>query len=249
MTSETVRRIAEALQGQGVTTADRAPIPPPRTRTAPAQSRDRRSPEWKKAFKDIGGAAMYVCGHAAPVPRSFGDNRGVWPIRIGITTRWEPLETLTGEMDRHHPVHWLGMWFRVWTLSAESASHLAYAVSNAIADTGGANGADEMSDLHREIVRWVHADKLRRGFADVGPEFDLPQISDEAMRRQLKLAPAETQEQDREQHYGIVRAKLELAVHQLAGDLCIQAWDDEGFAAHVLGVADRNAARAVGARR
>lgn len=30
-----------------------------------------------------------------------------------------------------------------------------------------------------------------------------------------------------------LRAKFEIGVHQLAGDHCIQAWDDEGFADHI----------------
>ena len=37
-------------------------------------------------------------------------------------------------------------------------------------------------------------------------------------------------------------------MHHLAGDNCIQAWDDEGFAAHVDGLVMRRAQRAVGGR-
>jgi hypothetical protein len=243
MTSHAVRTIATKL---GLKTADQAPRPAPKPSAAePARTRDRRLPEWWKAFRDLTPAAVYVCGHDAPVPRSFADNRGVWPIKIGITTRWEPLDTLSKEMDRHHAVHWMGMWFRVWTLSGEDAGSLAFLVANAIAaEPAGTQGyPDPVSQLHQEIVRWVRADKLRKGFVDIGSDFDLPAIDGDGIRKRLKMPAPTDQEQHRTQYYEVIRNKLELAVHQLAGDYCIQAWDDEGFAAHVDGLVMRNARR------
>ena len=249
MTSEAVRRIAAEF---GLKTADQVPPPAPkRPMAAPARTRDRRSPEWWKVFRDLTPAAVYISGHDVPVPRSLADNRGVWPIRIGITTRWEPLETLTKEMDRHHPVHWMGMWFRVWTLSGDDAGNLACHVASAIASyelVGTPNSPDHVADLQKEIVRWVRADKLRKGFVDIGSDFDLPTIDGEDIRRRLKMPAPADQEQHRTQYYEVIRNKLELAVHQLAGDHCIQAWDDEAFAAHIEVVAAKRAQRALGGR-
>ena len=86
---------------------------------------------------------------------------------------------------------------------------------------------------------------MRKGFVDIGPDFDLPAIDSDEMRRRLRLAEPTSHGENSAQQYKIIRSKLELAVHQLAGDHCIQAWDDEGFAAHVDGLVLRRAQRAV----
>ena len=200
MTSHAVKTLANKL---GLKTADQVQRPAPKPPAAePAKTRDRRSPEWRKAFSDLTPAAVYVCGHEAPVPRSFADNRGVWPVKIGITTRWEPLDTLSKEMDRHHPVHWMGMWFRTWTLSGEDAGNLAFLVANAIsADPAGTQGyKDPVSQLHQEIVRWVRADKLRKGFVDIGEGFDLPAIDGAEVRKRLNMPQPVDQEEYRAQY-------------------------------------------------
>jgi len=252
-TTARVRQVAEDLAAQGISlkTADQAPRPAPkRPQDDRPRRRAQRSTVWWNAFKDLTPAAVYICGHNAPVPRSFADNRGVWPIKIGITTRWEPLDTLTKEMDRHHPVHWMGLWFRVWTPSGEDAGALAFQVANAIAaEPAGTQGYQgPVSQLHQEIIRWVRADRLRKDFVDIGPDFDLPEIDGDEIRKRLKMPTPADQEQYRAQYYEVIRSKLELAVHHLAGDNCIQAWDDEGFAAHIDGLVMRRAQRAVGER-
>ncbi|KAB2918506.1 MAG: hypothetical protein F9K29_08035 [Hyphomicrobiaceae bacterium] len=247
MTSDAVRRLADKYR---LKTGDQVPQPPPRAETTPAvKRRSRRSPEWTRTFEALQPAAVYIAGYAAPVPRGFADNRGVWPIRIGITTRW--VDSLTKEMDRHQPVHWMGVWFRVWTLSFESAGQLAFAVANSIADMlepGSQGGEDPLSQMHREIVRWVRAEKLRNAFLDLGPDFDLEQINTQAVVRDLALADPQTAEENREQHFRIVRRKFELAIHHLAGDLCIQAWDGEAFDAYIDGLVRQQNARVIGQR-
>lgn len=143
------------------------------------------------------------------------------------------------------------MWFRVWTLSGDDAGYLASCVANAIVghEVARSPGAqDQVADLQKEIVRWVRADKLRKGFVDIGSDFDLPAIDGEDIRKRLKMKPPGDQEQHRTQYHEVIRYKLELAVHQLAGDHRIQAWDDEGFAAHVEAAVAQRAQRALGGR-
>lgn len=82
---------------------------------------------------------------------------------------------------------------------------------------------------------------------DLTPEFDLPSIDTEQLRRRLGMRDPASVAEHRDQRYALVRTKCELGVHQLAGDHCIQACDDEGFAAHIDGLALRYGPRPVGA--
>ncbi len=52
---------------------------------------DCRSSRWserkRRTFARLAPAAVCIAGTEGPVPRTFGDNRGAWPIRVGITER------------------------------------------------------------------------------------------------------------------------------------------------------------------
>jgi hypothetical protein len=219
--------------------------------------RDRRSTEWHRAFTDLAPMALVAHGHLEPVPAGIGDNRVVWPIKLGTSGRWERLDSLSKEVERFHPVFPYRYWFRIWTLSGEAASSLAYALSNAIADRieRPAEPFSESAPIDRLIAYYSRegrvlktGERLRNGYEDIGASFDLPSINSDHIRKGLELGAPQTSAEAREQYYAVIRVKLEIAVHQLAGDNCIQAWDDEGFAAHVDGLVMKRAQRAAGGR-
>jgi hypothetical protein len=247
-TTARVQQVAADLAAQGISmkTADQAPRPAPKPPAVePAKTRDKRSPEWWKAFHDVSPVALTVWGHYAPVPRGFGDNHGVLPVKIGTSGRWVSIEKLGLAGDRFHAQYAYGIWFRVWALDLESANGLAYALTNVLAESiRGRELTHHEQMMAREIRSLQRSEAwLRNGHIDLTPDFDIPFIDTERMRKHLELPKAETQEQAREQHYAVIQGKLEAFAHHLAGDNCIQAWDDEGFAAHVDAMIAKHARR------
>jgi len=114
------------------------------------RSRDRWSERKWGAFRRLAPAAVYVAGTEGPVPRSFGDNRGAWPIRIGVTESWK--DTITPQLERGAPLWWQGVLFRVWTPSEVHAKRLALEVPEFIA---------------------ARVEQLRGAWLDLGVETDL----------------------------------------------------------------------------
>jgi hypothetical protein len=243
-----VKIIRELAMDLGLKTADEIGAPP--------RTRDRRSSDWKAAFQDLAPAAVCIVGHAMPVPATFGDNRGVWPVRVVISSRWEPLSRLTKEEERRHGVHWYGYWFRVWTYPDVAANGLAYLITNAICERAPAPAGGAQAHLQRVVaeidrfVRFVRGDPLRNAHVDLGPDFDMPEMDSRKIAADMGLPEkVGSQAEYRERHYAVVRRKLEIAIHQLAVDNVIQTWDDAGFAEHVGRIAAERAERAAGRRR
>lgn len=106
----------------------------------------------KRRFRLDGYAALYIAGTKEPVAKRIGDNRGAWPISLGITTAWS--DTITKHIDRHSPFWWNGVLFRVWCPTEEHAKMLQRLVSGYM-------------QKHKD------ADPLRKSWFDLGPAFDV----------------------------------------------------------------------------
>jgi hypothetical protein len=208
-----------------------------------AKTRYRRPSDWRDVFSELSPVALTVWGHYAPVPRGFGDNRGALPVKIGTSGQWVTIEKLGSAGERFHPLYAYGIWYRVWTPDLESANALAYALTNILADARRKRELTHHEQLMIQEIRALQRGKawLRNGHIDLTPELDLSFIDTQRMRKHLGLSVPATAAQQTEQRYLILQGKLEAFTHQLAGDLCIQAWDDEGFAAHINGILERRA--------
>ena len=126
----------------------------------------RWSPRKRDTFIRLAPAAVCIAGTEGPVPRTFGDNRGAWPIRVGITERWE--DTSTPGLNSGSPLWWQGVLFRVWTPSREHAKQLGAAVLELVAE---------------------RVEQLRGAWVDLGPETDLALFEVEvyALAERLKI--------------------------------------------------------------
>lgn len=232
-TDERVKRLADQYI---LGTADQVPRPKPKQLPAePAPYRPpgrvRWSDERKEFFKKWGIAALYVAGPDAPIPkppRHIGDNSlWGWPLRIGTTGKTFA-DTVTATADSWAAYHWQGVWFRTWVPTPAHARRLAFLVVNALLPDDGKTPAE--GTIEGEITRWVRAEKARKSWIDVGPDFDL-KIEDDAIERDLGLRPmppGAPDEHVRERRFKVVRRKLELAILNLAAENTIETWTDFG---------------------
>lgn len=118
------------------------------------------APHIKRRFRLEGFAALYIAGTKEPVAKRIGDNRGAWPISLGITTAYS--DTITKHIDRHSPFWWNGVLFRVWCPNEEQAKILQRLVSSYM-------------QKHKD------ADPLRKSWFDLGPAFE-PKKFERAIR-------------------------------------------------------------------
>ncbi|MGH6815519.1 MAG: hypothetical protein ACREC6_07435 [Hyphomicrobiaceae bacterium] len=102
------------------------------------------------AFRRLAPAAVYIAGTEGPVPRRFGDNRGAWPIRIGVTASWKDI--ITPQLEHSAPLWWQGVLFRVWTPDEVHAKRLALEIPEFVA---------------------ARVEQLRGAWLDLGVETDL----------------------------------------------------------------------------
>jgi hypothetical protein len=73
----------------------------------------------KFAFKQLKACAVFVTGTAGFVPKTFGDNKGVWPLRFGPTQSWP--DTISPPLMSASSVHMHMVLFRVWFTSVAHA--------------------------------------------------------------------------------------------------------------------------------
>lgn len=80
----------------------------------------RLSPSERRLIKQAGWTALFVEGYGNPVPRSFGDNQGVWPARVR-STGGDPRQRAR-DADYDNPIHGVYVhsiyWLR-WPVEAE----------------------------------------------------------------------------------------------------------------------------------
>lgn len=236
MTSEAVKALADKYC---LKTGDQVAPPPPKPAAAqdlvaaptapPVVQRVRWSDEKKAAFKAWGLAALYVAGPKAPVPRGIGDNRLGWPLRFGTMRTWE--DPVTRAMDAASPYHWQGIWFRVWTSSPAHVRQLLTLLVDALAPS---ESLEEQQDtMAGEIARWVRAERVKKSWLDVGPDFDLP-MSDRKAEQLLGLPPLPrdaSEARARERRFLVMQHKFKSAVMALATSSAIECWDDDGVEA------------------
>lgn len=105
------------------------------------------TPDLKRRFRLEGFAALYVAGTKDVVAKRVGDNQGSRPITLGVTKSWG--DTITKHIDRHSPLWWNGVLFRIWCESEEHADL-----------------------LHRIVASYLQKyDPLRKSWFDMGPAF------------------------------------------------------------------------------
>ncbi len=101
----------------------------------------------RKRLRHMGFAAVFVEAYHDRVPRTFGDNRGVWPTRIRSTT--DDPDRRVRQGDYEDGVHGRGLIFCYWVSAPEFAQRLS-ARANAILTE--------------------HADQIRHAWHDAVPD-------------------------------------------------------------------------------
>jgi hypothetical protein len=156
----------------------------------------------------------------------MGDNRLGWPLRFGMTERWD--DTITPIMDTASPYHWQGVWFRVWAPTRPRARELLSFLVDALSPSESFES--QPGTLEDEIRRFIRSDPARHAWHDVGPDFDLP-MPDRKVEALLGLSPLgrnATTLQVRERRFLLIRHKFKAAIIDLATRHAIETWDDDG---------------------
>lgn len=100
--------------------------------------RPRASRAAKAAEAELGYHAVCLIGYSEPVPRSFGDNRGAWPVKI--TTSKKPRDAAK-RSDLEQPLHELVVLDFVQVESEEHARLLKAALDELLLGTSDDNRA------------------------------------------------------------------------------------------------------------
>lgn len=101
----------------------------------------RLTDEQRLAFKECRMCALWVAGNLdGPEPRYMGDNRGAWPVDMGLTQRWSGL-TEDHQFDGSDPNEKRGVVLRFWCDSYDIADRLQCAVYRHLKDTDVADAA------------------------------------------------------------------------------------------------------------
>lgn len=96
----------------------------------------RLTAEQNFAFKEISPAALWLAGNLnGPQPRSFGDNRGAWPIEMGLTQRWSGVAE-DNQFLGSDPNEPRAVFYRLWCDDYRTADRLQCAVYRALVDAG-----------------------------------------------------------------------------------------------------------------
>jgi len=151
----------------GLTTADQAPLPPPRPKPPEdhAAVRVRWSPRKTDAFNLLGPKAVVLVATDGPVSvtvtgadgsvKRFGHNRGVWPAKVAKTGAWR--DTVSSNNDKF-PLVFFGTQARFWCLTEHDRDKLAESVVDLIAERAKRDGGLET---------------LRLQCHDLGPDLDM----------------------------------------------------------------------------
>jgi hypothetical protein len=172
-------RVQDLARRFGLKTA--AEIAPPDEADPPASGAAEWTPAKSAAFRELGPVAVYVAGNiSGPEPRYFGDNRGAWPILLGIVRSWR--DSVTPHMDRLSPIRARGVLFRVWTPSSADAHRLMAAIEGLVRDRVEqmrGNWLDFGPDTDARLFETeVHALAARIGIAPTWDDEDLSAVLD-----------------------------------------------------------------------
>lgn len=136
-------------------------------RRSPSVERQERARVLGASFKDARKKSTFtaVCliGYVGAVPKHFGDNQGVWPVRVVTTVRphYE-----ASRLDYASPVHKVRVLDLVWTETKDHAKRLKATLDVLLLGTGASNKV------------------LRHGWRDIEtePEIVWPILLSEALR-------------------------------------------------------------------
>lgn len=96
----------------------------------------RLTAEQNFAFKELSPAALWLAGNLdGPQPRALGDNRGGWPVEMGLTQRWAGLSEDNQFVDRD-AYNKRGVFYRLWCDHYDLADRLQCAVFQALRVSG-----------------------------------------------------------------------------------------------------------------
>ncbi len=101
-----------------------------------------------RVFRRHEFCAVYCAGSVEPVAKRIGDNRGAWPVKIGLTRALE--DTISSGLDGASPFWEQRVLFRVWVKT-------------------WARGRT----LEREVLKALQgsSEQARKSFWDMGPDF------------------------------------------------------------------------------
>lgn len=143
----------------------------PRTSGAHApeiKQRERWAPDVKRAFDRMAPHALVVVGTPGPVSATIfnaageevqrlGGNRGVWPMRLALSSAWKDTVTMTYNRS---PFCAIGTLIRCW---CETDAHARQLAGKVLA----------LLESYREHA-W--GETLQNGWIDVGPEIQVPML-------------------------------------------------------------------------
>jgi len=101
-----------------------------------------------RVFRRHEFCAVYCAGSVEPVAKRIGENRGAWPIKIGLTRALE--DTISSGLDGASPFWEQRVLFRVWVKTFERGRQLERLVLGALSGS---------------------AEAARKSFWDMGPDF------------------------------------------------------------------------------
>ena len=101
---------------------------------------------WGEERRRAAFVAVCLIGVEERVPRKFGDNAGVWPVKV-VTTQKPYIEA--GRSDRESPIHRVRVLDLVWTESKAHAMRLREALNILLLGVG--NDTRELRHGWRDI--------------------------------------------------------------------------------------------------
>lgn len=116
--------------------------------SSPSERKKRIDDAVRRVFRKHEYCALYVAGSFHAVSRFVGDNRGGWPVKLGVTRALE--DTISANIDGASAYWKQGVLFRVWVKSFAKARQLERLVMDQISTS---------------------AEDLRKSFWDFGPDF------------------------------------------------------------------------------
>jgi len=134
------------------------------------QAERRPSPQARKLEKELGHTAVCLIGTTKRVPREFGDNRGVWPVKFATTMR--PRSGAKVE-NLANPIHKVVVHQFVFTPSKDDAKRLRERLDSLlVGDSAESKLRHGWRDVEDPDVVWnlLLAEALRELHLDVFDE-------------------------------------------------------------------------------
>ena len=141
--------------------------------TREAMKRLRQSPAFRRAEKKLDFWAVVLHGYTGPKPVEFGDNKGLHPLRVGIT---RDVDAYIRQLNIHQPMHPLKALHWVYVQGDTRADRIKAKIATALVGVDSQNHIRESwcnTDADVDIVWTVLLGDAMRALADGGETIEI----------------------------------------------------------------------------